>query len=69
MPRSGSGCRRARLPEYSEEMDVLDILIGERARAHGDTFVSLHDAFVDDEGKYADSGPALSGADRQAAHG
>jgi hypothetical protein len=50
------------LPKYSEQLESLNGLIREATHVQGQTFVDLHDAFIGEDGKYTDTGPALNGA-------
>jgi hypothetical protein len=50
------------LPKFSEQLQGLNGIVRDVAHARGQAFVDLHDAFIGDDGKYTDTGPALNGA-------
>lgn len=50
------------LPKFSEQLQSLNELVRDATRAKGQTYVDLHDAFIGEDGKYTDTGPALNGA-------
>ncbi|MBV9569373.1 MAG: DUF459 domain-containing protein, partial [Hyphomicrobiales bacterium] len=49
-------------PKSSEELQSLNATVRETVRNAGGAFVDLHDAFIGEDGKYTDTGPALNGA-------
>jgi hypothetical protein len=49
-------------PKFSEELQSLNAIVREAVHASGGAFVDLHDAFIGEDGKYTDTGPALNGA-------
>jgi hypothetical protein len=49
-------------PKFSEELQSLNAVAREAVHASGGAFVDLHDAFIGEDGKYTDTGPALNGA-------
>jgi hypothetical protein len=49
-------------PKFSEEVESLNAIVREGVHASGGAFVDLHDAFIGEDGKYTDTGPALNGA-------
>jgi hypothetical protein len=51
-----------RLPKLSEQLESLNALVRDRVKAQGEVFVDLHEAFLGEDGKYSDTGPALNGA-------
>ena len=50
------------MPKFSEEIQSLNAIVREGVHASGGAFVDLHDAFIGEDGKYTDTGPALNGA-------
>ena len=50
------------LPKLSEQLQSLNAIARDAVHARGQTFVDLHDAFIDENGKYTDTGPAMNGA-------
>jgi len=51
-----------RLAKLSEELESLNTMVRDRVKDQGQVFVDLHEAFLGDDGKYSDTGPALNGA-------
>jgi hypothetical protein len=49
-------------PKLSEELEGLNAIVRDAVRTSGGAFVDLHDAFIGEDGKYTDTGPALNGA-------
>jgi uncharacterized protein len=49
-------------PKFSEELQSLNAIVRDAVHASGGAFVDLHDAFIGEDGKYTDTGPALNGA-------
>jgi len=49
------------LPKYSEQLQSLNALVRAATTAKGETFVDLHDAFANEDGKYTDTGPGSNG--------
>jgi uncharacterized protein len=50
------------LPKFSEQLQGLNAIVRDATHAAGGAFVDLHDAFIGEDGKYTDTGPALNGA-------
>ena len=50
------------MPKLSEELQSLNTIARESVHDAGGAFVDLHDAFIGEDGKYTDTGPALNGA-------
>ena len=48
-------------PKSSEELQSLNAIVREAVHNAGGAFVDLHDAFIGEDGKYTDTGPALNG--------
>lgn len=51
-----------RLPKFAEEVESLNALVRDRVKAQGEVFVDLREAFLGEDGKYSDTGPAMNGA-------
>jgi len=49
-------------PKSPEEVQSLNAIVRDAVHASGGAFVDLHDAFIGEDGKYTDTGPALNGA-------
>ncbi|MFI5015188.1 MAG: DUF459 domain-containing protein [Hyphomicrobiales bacterium] len=49
-------------PKFSQQLESLNGLVRDEVHAKGQTFVDLHDAFIGEDGRYTDTGPALNGA-------
>ncbi|SDR46975.1 hypothetical protein SAMN05444161_4286 [Rhizobiales bacterium GAS191] len=48
--------------KFSEQLQGLNGIVREAVHGRGQAFVDLHDAFIDENGKYTDTGPAMNGA-------
>ncbi len=62
---SGSACRRSRSGRNAGDIPFLNELYRSRADKAGIVYVDVWDGFVDDDGRFAQSGPDFEGQTRR----